>query len=206
MENEKPDVAVDAVRNTLRRLPLEFTDSQWVGRVGDLVVADGDRVKLNTPANWRDGGFRYPAPPGAHPVYAAAHDSGEPGAPRFLVTHVFLPFAPWEQVAEAHWKRFNDGVGSPIEDCACLWTDRSEDAALGLWKDSGSDSIPWIEEAVGSDEVLARPGNYPQAIADAGSGVNVLGFPVVVQGFVEGYTARNDAGDLLALILWAEEN
>ncbi|WP_460999899.1 hypothetical protein [Streptomonospora sediminis] len=205
MEAETSDFAIDSVKAMLRRLPLEEDGPQWFGRVGDLVVVGDDKVMWKDPKYWADGGCRYPAPPGTHPVYAAAYDSGKHGTPHFRVFQLVLPFASWEQVAEAQWSRFDDPEGAQVENCAFLSTDRSEDAAVRRWWERESDTMPWLEEAVGSAGVLAEPGNYPSAIADPGSGANILGFPVVELGFVDAYTARNAGGDLVALILWIDE-
>ncbi|WP_460999417.1 hypothetical protein [Streptomonospora sediminis] len=205
MEHETSDPAVDSVKTILRRLQRWADDSQWVGRVGDLVVAGDDRVMWTDPKHFMDGGFRYPAPPGTHPVYASAYDSGEHESPHFPVHILVLPFAPWEQVADAQWSHFNDDSGAWVEDCAFLCTDRSEDAAIKRWFERESETIPWMEEAAGSADVLAKPGNYPSVIADPSSGANVLVFPVTC-GFVDAEVARNEDGDLLALVIWAEDS
>ncbi|MBB5998033.1 hypothetical protein [Streptomonospora salina] len=135
-----------------------------------------------------------------------ADDQSEaPEPPEFRVDELFLPFAPWEQVAQAHWQHFNDDTGRRSKTCAFLGTDRSEKAAVKRWYDSKSGTIPWMEEAVRSADVLAGPGNYPDEIADPASGANILAFPVMEQAVAEGYTARNDAGDLLALVVGADE-
>lgn len=57
---------------------------------------------------------------------------------------------------------------------------------------------------MGSSGTLAKPGNYPDEVTDPASGANILAFPVGT-GFVDSYEARNDDGDLLALILAVDE-
>ncbi|WP_460999900.1 hypothetical protein [Streptomonospora sediminis] len=160
MTTETSESGAEFIEKVLHQLRLEPADSQWVGRAGDFVVVEGeDKVSLTTPANWRGGGFYYPVVPGTHPVYAVAVDSGEPGEPEYRVTHLFLRFAPWEQVADAHWTRVNDSVGAEVEGCVGLWTEQSELAASRRW---GGRHHPLDRRRDGNRRYARRAGQLSQ--------------------------------------------